>query len=188
MRALGAARRVGDREAADPESKQIRMCQHDQPARQILRRFYQTTPPPASAIRPPRGFGGAARVAANPTEDSNVKVCEESSGCTIRVTWSCDSARATAQRRGEATESRARHQTVPCHRDAAITCRCDDCCDDEGNRLAAALSARLSAGVVRKRLKLKLGSKKVDGERVYQITGGETNKSSSGRTSKRRPS
>src|SRR5262245_60089717 len=28
------------------------------------------------------------------------------------------------------------------------------------------------AGVVRKRLKLKLGSKKVDGERVYRITGG----------------
>jgi hypothetical protein len=44
------------------------------------------------------------------------------------------------------------------------------------------------AGVVRKRLKLKLGSKKVDGERVYQITGGEKNKPSSGRTSKRRPS
>ncbi len=44
------------------------------------------------------------------------------------------------------------------------------------------------AGVVRKRLKLKLGSKKVDGERVYQITGGEKNKSSGGRTSKRRSS
>ena len=44
------------------------------------------------------------------------------------------------------------------------------------------------AGVVRKRLKLKLGSKKVDGERVYRITGGEKNKSGSGRTSKRRPS
>jgi hypothetical protein len=44
------------------------------------------------------------------------------------------------------------------------------------------------AGVVRKRLKLKLGSKKVDGERAYQILGGEKNKSSSGRTSKRRPS
>jgi Protein of unknown function (DUF3489) len=42
------------------------------------------------------------------------------------------------------------------------------------------------AGVVRKRLKLKLGSRKVDGERVYQITGGERVKSSSARTSKRR--
>jgi hypothetical protein len=44
------------------------------------------------------------------------------------------------------------------------------------------------AGVVHKRLKLKLGSKKVDGERVYRITGGEKNKSGRGRTSKRRPS
>ncbi len=33
------------------------------------------------------------------------------------------------------------------------------------------------AGVVRKRLKLKLGSKKVDGNRVYQITGGDSRKS-----------
>jgi hypothetical protein len=42
------------------------------------------------------------------------------------------------------------------------------------------------AGVARKRLKLKLGSKKVDGNRVYQITsmdGGEP----SSRQSKRRP-
>ena len=44
------------------------------------------------------------------------------------------------------------------------------------------------AGVVRRRLKLKLGSKKVDGERVYQITSGEKKKSSSRRTSKRHPS
>ena len=43
-------------------------------------------------------------------------------------------------------------------------------------------------GVVRKRLKLKLGSKKVDGERVYQVTVGEKNKSSSRRASRRRPS
>jgi hypothetical protein len=40
------------------------------------------------------------------------------------------------------------------------------------------------AGVVRKRLKLKLGSKKIDGERVYRITGGENSR----RTSKRRSS
>ena len=32
------------------------------------------------------------------------------------------------------------------------------------------------AGVVRKRLKLKLGSKKVDGIRVYQIAGVESSK------------
>ena len=33
------------------------------------------------------------------------------------------------------------------------------------------------AGVVRKRLKLKLGSKKVDGSRVYQITRSDSTKS-----------
>jgi hypothetical protein len=41
------------------------------------------------------------------------------------------------------------------------------------------------AGVVRKRLKLKLSSKKLDGGRVYQITGGEGSKSGL-RQSKRR--
>jgi hypothetical protein len=35
------------------------------------------------------------------------------------------------------------------------------------------------AGVVRKRLKLKLGSKKVDGQRVYRITGGGKSKAGS---------
>src|SRR5256885_16777108 len=43
------------------------------------------------------------------------------------------------------------------------------------------------AGVVRKRLKLKLNSKKVDGTRVYQVAGGEVGKSGS-RRSKRQPS
>jgi hypothetical protein len=44
------------------------------------------------------------------------------------------------------------------------------------------------AGVVRKRLKLKLGSKKVDGERTYQITGGVRDESGSRSLSKRRSS
>ena len=43
------------------------------------------------------------------------------------------------------------------------------------------------AGVVRKRLKLKLSSKRVDGNRVYQIAGGDGGKSAR-RQSKRRPS
>jgi len=43
------------------------------------------------------------------------------------------------------------------------------------------------AGVVRKRLNLKLNSKKVDGTRVYQVAGGEVGKSGS-RRSKRQPS
>jgi len=44
------------------------------------------------------------------------------------------------------------------------------------------------AGVVRKRLKLKLGSKKVDGERIYQIAGGEKAKPGSRSRSRRRSS
>ena len=42
------------------------------------------------------------------------------------------------------------------------------------------------AGVVRKRLKLKLGSKKVDGNRVYQIASGDGGKPTS-RQPQRRP-
>ncbi len=44
------------------------------------------------------------------------------------------------------------------------------------------------AGVGRKRLKLKLGSKKVDGERVYRITGGAKDRSESRSQSKHRSS
>ena len=42
------------------------------------------------------------------------------------------------------------------------------------------------AGVVRKRLKLKLGSKKVDGNRVYQIASGGSGKASASHQPKRR--
>ena len=38
------------------------------------------------------------------------------------------------------------------------------------------------AGVVRKRFKLKLGSKKVEGNRIYQISGGAKHKSAARRT------
>ena len=41
------------------------------------------------------------------------------------------------------------------------------------------------AGVVRKRLKLKLGSRKVDGERVYRIAGAASGRSAT-RSSKQR--
>jgi len=44
------------------------------------------------------------------------------------------------------------------------------------------------AGVVRKRLKLKLGSKKVDGRRVYRISGGAKERSEGRSQSKRRSS
>ena len=41
------------------------------------------------------------------------------------------------------------------------------------------------AGVVRKRLKLKLGSKKVDGNRVYQIASGGSSKAAARRSKHR---
>jgi Protein of unknown function (DUF3489) len=41
------------------------------------------------------------------------------------------------------------------------------------------------AGVVRKRLKLKLVSKKVDGERVYQIAGGRSSKAGPSQSKRR---
>jgi len=44
------------------------------------------------------------------------------------------------------------------------------------------------AGVVRKRLKLKLGSKKVDDKRIYRITSGAKDRSESRSQSKRRSS
>src|SRR5689334_14890584 len=44
------------------------------------------------------------------------------------------------------------------------------------------------AGVVLKRLMLKLGSKKVDGKRIYRITGGAKDRSQSRSQSKRRSS
>ena len=42
------------------------------------------------------------------------------------------------------------------------------------------------AGVVRKKLKLKLNSKKIDGSRVYRVDGAEDSAKPSGRQSKRR--
>ena len=42
------------------------------------------------------------------------------------------------------------------------------------------------AGVVRKRLKLRLSSKKVDGNRVYQIAGGDGGQSAPRRSKRRR--
>ena len=66
----------------------------------------------------------------------------------------------------------------------------------EGTTIAAMMKATgwqqhsvrgFLAGVVRKRLKLKLNSKKVDGNRVYQIAGGNDGKAAR-RQSKHRPS
>jgi hypothetical protein len=114
--------------------------------------------------------------ASNRTEDLNVKVCKETS--TIGDTCGSE--------QGKAVKRRARFQ-----QDNVIAMLKSPA----GATIAAMMKATgwqqhsvrgFLAGVVRKRLKLKLGSKKVDGERIYRITGGAKDKSRS--VSKRRSS
>ena len=63
----------------------------------------------------------------------------------------------------------------------------NDCRDDEGNRLAAAFSAWLPCRRGAQTLKLKLSSQKIDGNRVYQIAGGDGGKSDAASPSAVRP-
>jgi hypothetical protein len=68
---------------------------------------------------------------------------------------------------GSAAPARRRH-----HRD-----------DHDLHRLAAALGAGFFAGVVRKKLALRLESEKTDGERVYRIVAGKTSADAAGQPS-----
>ncbi|HJY50014.1 MAG TPA: DUF3489 domain-containing protein [Stellaceae bacterium] len=67
-----------------------------------------------------------------------------------------------------------------------MTHRRNDRSDDETTGWQQDSVRGFLAGVVRKRLKLKLGSKKVDGNRVYQIASGDGGKPIS-RQPQRRP-
>ena|SRR5262245_4169120 len=79
---------------------------------------------------------------------------------------------ASAIKRSENKKAQSRLEAISCHCDATIIERHHDCNDDEGHRLAATLCVRgFLAGVLRKRLKLKLTSKVVDGERIYRVAG-----------------
>jgi hypothetical protein len=123
--------------------------------------------------------------AMNRTEDLDVKICKEANGCVFGK--ACCKTDAAARRRCDGPEERFQLEAIPRHRNAAVTA---------GTTIAAMMKATgwqqhsvrgFLAGVVRKRLKLKLSSKKVDGNRVYQIAGGDGGKSVP-RQSKRRPS
>jgi hypothetical protein len=70
------------------------------------------------------------------TEDLDAKVCEEAITCKGGVNWGCCKAVAAAE--GSDLEAITRH------RHATIVDGRNDCGDDEGDRLAAALVARLS--------------------------------------------
>ena len=122
----------------------------------------------------------------NRTEDLNVKVCEEATGCVIRNACSCRKAlRDTAA--GDPKSKKA----DPGSKQSRVIAMLQS---PTGATIAAMMKATgwqqhsvrgFLAGVVRKRLKLKLGSKKVDGDRVYQIASGGSGKSAA-RRSKRR--
>ena len=140
--------------------------------------------PPASSPR--WGFGGAARRRDNRTEDLNVKVCEEATGC---VSASACSNRKTIA--NSCWRSRAKKSRSGSKQSRVIAMLQSP----TGATIAAMMKATgwqqhsvrgFLAGVVRKRLKLKLGSKKVDGNRVYQIASADSGKTAA-RQSKRRP-
>src|SRR6516164_5898803 len=86
--------------------------------------------------------GGASVVrrdpAVNRTEDLDVNISEKA--LTRNGNLECGCCKAVAADEG----SRRRLQASTRHRHAAIPGGCDDCGDDEGHRLAAALGARLS--------------------------------------------
>jgi hypothetical protein len=86
--------------------------------------------------------------AMNRTEDLNVKVCEEANGYIIGDVWSCREARRPDRCRVREQEGRSWVEAISRHRDAAVTHWGNDCGDDEGNRLAAAV---LSENFIRSR-------------------------------------
>ena len=122
----------------------------------------------------------------NRTEDLDVKLSKEALRSAIRSGW-CSKGPATGHDRPQGQEGRTGLDTIARHCHAAIT---------RGATIAAMMQATgwqqhsvrgFLAGVVRKRLKLKLGSKKVDGTRVYRVATEDSRKPTS-RRSKRQSS
>ena len=123
--------------------------------------------------------------AINRTEDLNVKVCEEIINCFDCSPRCCKPLACrllTTPRAGSADPGSKQSRVI-----AMLQ-------SPDGATIAAMMKATgwqqhsvrgFLAGVVRKSLKLKLSSKKMDGTRVYQIEGGDGDKSRS-RQSKRR--
>ena len=92
--------------------------------------------------------------------------------CTKRVSRCVRrAAKPSSRTTGEPTEQEDRSwlQASARDRDAAVVSRHDHRGDDEGNRWQQHSVRGFLAGVVRKKLNLKLESKKVDGQRVYRI-------------------
>ena len=118
------------------------------------------------------------RTPPNRTEDLNVTVCEEA---TFGVIASAVLGKALATHRCDPKTKKP----APGSKQSRVIAMLQS---PTGATIAAMMKATgwqqhsvrgFLAGVVRKRLKLKLGSKKVDGNRVYQIASGDSGKSAS---------
>jgi post-segregation antitoxin (ccd killing protein) len=83
-------------------------------------------------------------VAMNQTEDLNVKISEATTSCIIRSVCTALKLYATDRWRPQDQEGRSELEAVSRHRDATIVLGINDCRDDEGHRLAAALGAGIS--------------------------------------------
>jgi hypothetical protein len=111
------------------------------------------------------------------TEDLDVKVCEEA--ITSARTHGNDCRKAVVAGNGQSPRP---HKADPGSKQSRVIAMLQS---PAGANIAAIMKATgwqqhsvrgFLAGVVRNRLKLKLGSKKVDGIRVYQIAGVESSK------------
>jgi Protein of unknown function (DUF3489) len=120
-------------------------------------------------------------------EDLDVKVSKEALSSVIRSGWWCSKTLATDHDRskGKKAERGSKQSRVIAMLQSPA-----------GATIAAMMQATgwqqhsvrgFLAGVVRKRLKLKLGSKKVDGARVYRVASGDSGKPGA-RRSKRQSS
>ena len=94
-------------------------------------------------------------------------------------------ARAGALIQPKAAEGRSGLKAISRHRDAAIAHRATIAAMMKATGWQQHSVRGFLAGVVRKRLKLKLGSKKVDGTRVYQIASGTAGKAAARQPSAR---
>ena len=92
-----------------------------------------------------------------------------------------DGKASTPRRHRSREEARCGLKASSRHPEASIADRNDDRRDDEGN----VPSRGFLVGVVRKKLKLKLNSRKIDGSRVYRVDGADSAKPSSGQSKRR---
>jgi Protein of unknown function (DUF3489) len=130
--------------------------------------------------------GGAARCRLNRTEALNVEVSKEALSSAIRSGW-CSKGPATGHGRPQGQEGQTgskQSRVIAMLQSPA------------GATIAAMMQTTgwqqhsvrgFLAGVVRKRLKLKLGSKKVDGTRVYRVATGDSGKPGARRSKRQSP-